>query len=157
MGDGVVNPVSLPIPLSSSCHQLPSWKDGHNNNPETLKQSFSEMLTAAGLKSGGETYISFLLVNVQLCIFTFSLFNGSLAQYNEYCWLLDPWVRENQNTYCRISYCCQEKKLFLATFLQWNYFLCYTIAPWKLKAVFPTFSLAAIWTKVTTQHLILPT
>lgn len=67
--DRVVNPVSFFIPLSSSNHQLPSWEDEHNNNPETLKYSFSGMLTAAGLKSHWETYISFLPVNMQLCIF----------------------------------------------------------------------------------------
>ena len=74
MGDGVVNPVSFSIPLSSPCHQLPSWEDRHDNNPGTLRQSFSGRLTAVGFKSGCETYISFLIINVQVFFFFFFFF-----------------------------------------------------------------------------------
>lgn len=154
MGDGVVNPVSFPIPLSSSCHQLPSWENGHSNNRETLKHSFSGMLTAAGLKSACETYISFLLVNMQL-----SISIDLMVVWHSTLDTADCWILEWEKTWMHIA----EFHIAVRNLqpcLQSNNFLCYNTALGKLKVVFPTFPVLAISTKAARsiclcQHKIL--
>lgn len=69
-GVGVVIPVIVSVYLWAAPATSSYPGRTCNNNPETLAHPFWEKLHAAGSESGCETYI-FLLVKMQLCIFTF--------------------------------------------------------------------------------------